>query len=484
MKREDINKVMILGSGPIVIGQAAEFDFSGSQACKALREEGVYTILVNSNPATIQTDTNIADKVYLEPLHPKIVEKIIEKERPDAILPTMGGQTGLNLAMELYKRGVLEKYGVELIGSNAKVIEISEDRALFDKAMKEIGEPTTKSKAVNSIEEALEFVEEIGYPVIVRPAFTLGGTGGGIAHNEEELIEIVKRGLKYSLIGQVLIDESVLGWKEFEYEVMRDGKNTCIVVCNMENIDPMGIHTGESIVVAPAQTLSDEFHQKLRNAALKIIRHLGIEGGCNVQFAVNKEMTEYRVIEVNPRVSRSSALASKATGYPIARIAAKIAIGMTLDEIRNDVTKETPASFEPTLDYVVVKIPRWPFDKFRIVDKRLGTSMKSTGEVMAIGRSFEEALQKAVRSLDIGRFGLIGDGKDKEYTDEEIEDILKNPTDERIFAIASALDRGWSVEKIAELTNIDEFFIRKIKNIVDMKKELEKLGKELKGLNA
>ncbi|WP_018153944.1 MULTISPECIES: carbamoyl-phosphate synthase large subunit [Methanothermococcus] len=477
MKREDIKKVMILGSGPIVIGQAAEFDFSGSQACKSLKEEGIYTILVNSNPATIQTDTNIADKVYLEPLHPKIVEKIIEKERPDAILPTMGGQTGLNLAMELYRRGTLEKYGIELLGSKEDVIETCEDRELFNKAMEEIDQPVTKSYAVNSIEEALKAVEELGYPVIVRPAFTLGGTGGGVAHNEEELIDITEKGLKYSIINQVLIDESVLGWKEFEYEIMRDSKDNCIVVCNMENIDPMGVHTGESIVVAPSQTLSDEFHQKLRNAALKIIRHLKIEGGCNVQFAVNKEMTEYRVIEVNPRVSRSSALASKATGYPIAKIAAKIAIGMTLDEIRNDVTKETPASFEPTLDYVVVKIPRWPFDKFKTVDKHLGTSMKSTGEVMAIGRTLEEALQKAVRSLDVGKFGLIGDGKDKDYTNEEIMDILNNPTDERLFVIADALDKGWPVEEICQYTKIDEFFIKKIKNIVDTKKELEVLSR-------
>ncbi|XRO75091.1 carbamoyl-phosphate synthase large subunit [Methanocaldococcus sp. 28A] len=480
---ESIEKVMVFGSGPIVIGQAAEFDFSGSQACKALREEGIYTILVNSNPATIQTDTDMADKVYLEPLHPKIVEKIIEKERPDAILPTMGGQTGLNLALELHRRGILDKYGIKLLGSNIKTIEIAEDRELFAKAMAEINEPVTKCKAVNSVDEALEFAEEIGYPVIVRPAFTLGGTGGGIAHNKEELIDIASKGLKYSIINQVLIDESVLGWKEFELEVMRDRKDTCIIVCGMENIDPMGIHTGESIVVSPIQTLPDEFYQKLRNAAIKIIRHLGVEGGCNIQFAVNKEMTEYRVIEVNPRVSRSSALASKATGYPIARIAAKIAIGKTLDEILNDVTKETPASFEPTLDYVVVKIPRWPFDKFKTVDKRLGTSMKSTGEVMAIGRSFEEALQKAIRSLDIGRLGLIGDRKDKDYSDEEIKNILKNPTDERIFVIAKALEKGWSVEKICELTNIDEFFIKKIKNIVDMKKELEKLKEEIKELS-
>ncbi|ENN95657.1 carbamoyl-phosphate synthase [Methanocaldococcus villosus KIN24-T80] len=468
-------KVMVFGSGPIVIGQAAEFDYSGSQACKALREEGVYTILINSNPATIQTDIDMADKVYLEPLHPDIVEKIIEKERPDAILPTMGGQTGLNLALELHRRGVLDKYGIKLIGSDIKTIEMAEDRELFAKAMEEINEPIPKHKAVSSVDEALEFAEKIGYPIIVRPAFTLGGTGGGIANNREELIEIVEKGLKYSPIHQVLLDESVIGWKEIELEVMRDKNDTCIIVCGMENLDPMGIHTGESIVVAPVQTLPDETYQTLRDAAIKIIRKLKVEGGCNIQFAVSKDNSEYKVIEVNPRVSRSSALASKATGYPIAKIAAKIAIGKTLDEILNDITKETPASFEPTIDYVVVKIPRWPFDKFKDVDKKLGTSMKSTGEVMAIGRSFEEALQKAIRSLDIGRFGLIGDGKEKNYTNEEIEEILKNPTDERIFVIAEALDRGWSVEKIAELTNIDPFFIKKIKNIVDMKKFLESI---------
>ncbi|ABR55636.1 Carbamoyl-phosphate synthase L chain ATP-binding [Methanococcus aeolicus Nankai-3] len=477
MKQDNIKKVMILGSGPIVIGQAAEFDFSGSQACKSLREEGIYTILVNSNPATIQTDKDIADKVYLEPLNPKIVEKIIEKERPDAILPTMGGQTGLNLAVDLHRMGILEKYGVKLLGSTVDVIETSEDRELFNKAMDEIGEPVTKSYAVESIEKALEAVEELGYPVIVRPAFTLGGTGGGIPYTEEELRDIVEKGLNYSMINQVLIDESVLGWKEYEYEVMRDAKDNCIIVCNMENIDPMGIHTGESIVVAPSQTLSDKMHQRLRNAALKIIRHLNIIGGCNVQFSVSPDDSEYRVIEVNPRVSRSSALASKATGYSIAKIAAKIAIGKTLNEIKNDITAETTAAFEPTLDYVIVKIPRWPFDKFKTVDKHLGTSMKSTGEVMAIGRTLEEALQKACRSLDLGRQGLIGDGNDISHTNEEINDILKNPTDERIFVIAEALDKGWTVEEICEITKINEFFIKKIKNIVDTKKELEILSK-------
>ncbi len=473
---KDIKKVLIIGSGPIVIGQAAEFDFSGSQACKSLREEGIYTILVNSNPATIQTDKDIADKVYLEPLKPMILEKIIAKEKPDAILPTMGGQTGLNLAIDLYRMGILDKYGVKLLGSTVDVIETSEDRDLFNKSMEEIGEPVTKSYAVSSIDEALSVVGELGYPVIVRPAFTLGGSGGGIAYNEKDLKEITEMGIKYSMINQVLIDESVLGWKEYEYEVIRDRNNNCIIVCNMENIDPMGIHTGESIVVAPAQTLCDKAHQMLRDAALNIIRHLNIIGGCNVQFSVNPENTEYRVIEVNPRVSRSSALASKATGYPIAKISAKIAIGKTLDQIKNDITNTT-AGFEPTLDYVIVKIPRWPFDKFKTVNKYLGTSMKSTGEVMAIGRTLEEALQKAIRSLDIGRHGLIGDGKDINHSNDEINHLLKNATDERLFVIAEALDKGWSIDEIYESTNIDKFFLERIKNIVDTKKELEILSK-------
>ncbi|MBV1729316.1 MAG: carbamoyl-phosphate synthase large subunit, partial [Methanobacterium sp.] len=382
-KDQTIKKVLIIGSGPIQIGQAAEFDYSGSQACKSLQDEGIETVLVNSNPATIQTDIDMADRVYVEPLTPEIVAKIIEKEKPDAILPTMGGQTGLNVATGLEEIGALK--GLKVIGSSIETIRNVEDRNLFDRFMKKLHEPVPKGKAVESVEEAINVVEEVGYPVIVRPAFTLGGTGGGVAYNETELREIANHGLDMSLINQVLIDQSVLGWKEFEYEVMRDKNDTCIIVCNMENIDPMGIHTGESIVVAPSQTLSDLDNQKLRDASLKIIRALNIQGGCNIQFAVNPDTGEYKVIEVNPRVSRSSALASKATGYSIAKISAKISIGMTLDEIQNDITKETPASFEPALDYVVAKIPRWPFDKFKGISKEIGVQMKSTGEVMAIG---------------------------------------------------------------------------------------------------
>lgn len=458
----DINKVLIIGSGPINIGQAAEFDYSGSQACKSLREEGIETVLVNSNPATIQTDVNMADRVYVEPLTPEIVAKIIEKEKPDAILPTMGGQTGLNIATGLEKLGALE--GIKVIGSSVETIRNVEDRYLFGSLMDGLNEPVPKNRSVTSLEEALEAVEKIGYPCIVRPAFTLGGTGGGVAHNEEELREVVTRGLDMSYINQVLIDESVLGWKEFEFEVIRDKKDTCIIICNMENIDPMGIHTGESMVVAPSQTLCDLDNKILRSASIKIIRALKIQGGCNIQFAVNPETGEYKIIEVNPRVSRSSALASKATGYPIAKISSKIAVGMTLDEIQNDITKETPASFEPTLDYVVAKIPRWPFDKFKGINKEIGVQMKSTGEVMSIGRTLEESLHKAIRSLDIGRYGF----DDVEYTDEE----LINPTDNRLFQIYTALKSGKSIEEICELTNIDPLFIRKIENVIKFETQL------------
>ena len=471
-KREDISKIMVIGSGPIIIGQAAEFDYSGSQACKALREEGYEVVLVNSNPATIQTDKEIADIIYVEPLVPEVAASIIEKERPDGVLPTMGGQTGLNLVTQLAELGILEKYGVETLGTSIESIKRAEDRELFAELMREINEPIPESKAVRSVGDALETAEAIGYPVIIRPAYTLGGTGGGVANNEEELKEIASRGLKASLVNQVLIEKSLLGWYEYEYEVMRDSIDNCITVCNMENLDPMGIHTGESIVVAPAQTLSDVDHQKLRSAALKIIRALKIEGGCNIQFAVNPERWEYYVIEVNPRVSRSSALASKATGYPIAKIAAKIAIGLTLDEIPNDVTKETPASFEPSLDYVVVKIPRWPFDKFREADKIIGTQMKSTGEVMAIGRTFEEALQKAIRSLDIGRHGICADGREEEKDIKKIIKELKHPTDKRIFYIYDALKAGLSIEEINKITGISPFFLYKIKNILDMENKL------------
>ncbi|MDI9614379.1 carbamoyl-phosphate synthase large subunit [Methanothermobacter sp.] len=461
---ESINKVLIIGSGPIQIGQAAEFDYSGSQACKSLREEGIETVLVNSNPATIQTDMEMADRVYVEPLTPEIVAKIIEKEKPDAVLPTMGGQTGLNVATGLAEMGALE--GVRVIGSSIETIRNVEDRDLFDSFMKKLNEPVPSARAVNSVEEALEAVEEIGYPVIVRPAFTLGGTGGGVAHNRDELIEIATRGLEMSFINQVLIDQSVMGWKEFEYEVMRDRNDTCIIVCNMENIDPMGIHTGESVVVAPAQTLSDEDNQRLRDAAIKIIRALKIEGGCNIQFAVHPETGEYKVIEVNPRVSRSSALASKATGYPIAKIAAKIAVGMTLDEIENDITKETPASFEPSIDYIVTKIPRWPFDKFRGISREIGVQMKSTGEVMAIGRTLEESLNKAIRSLDIGAEGFM----EIPYTRKDLE----NPTDLRLFQIYTALKEGMGIDEIHELTSIDPFFLEKIWNIVNFESSLNR----------
>ncbi|MGV8144585.1 MAG: carbamoyl-phosphate synthase large subunit [Methanothermobacter sp.] len=463
-KDGDIKKVLIIGSGPIQIGQAAEFDYSGSQACKSLMQEGIETVLVNSNPATIQTDIDMADRVYVEPLTPEIVAKIIEKEKPDAILPTMGGQTGLNVATGLEKIGALED--VEVIGSSVETIRNVEDRELFSSFMDKLNEPIPENRAVESLEDALKAVDIIGYPVIVRPAFTLGGTGGGVAHNEKELQEVVTHGLDMSYINQVLIDESVMGWKEFEYEVMRDKNDTCIIVCNMENLDPMGIHTGESIVVAPSQTLSDNDNQKLRDASIKIIRALQIRGGCNIQFAVHPETGEYKVIEVNPRVSRSSALASKATGYPIAKISAKIAVGMTLDEIRNDITKETPASFEPSLDYIVTKIPRWPFDKFKGIDKQIGVQMKSTGEVMSIGRTLEESLHKAIRSLDIGRFGL----DDVEYNQKD----LVEATDHRLFQVYTALKSGMTVDEVHDITLIDPFFLYKILNIVEFEKKLNK----------
>ncbi|MFY9638223.1 MAG: carbamoyl-phosphate synthase large subunit [Methanobacterium sp.] len=465
---KDIKKVLIIGSGPIQIGQAAEFDYSGSQACKSLMDEGIETVLVNSNPATIQTDIDMADTVYVEPLTPEIVAKIIEKEKPDAILPTMGGQTGLNVATGLEKIGALD--GIKVIGSTIQTIRNVEDRDLFGNFMMELEEPIPHCRAVISIEETIEAVAEIGYPVIVRPAFTLGGTGGGVAYNEIELVEVARRGLDMSFINQVLIDESVIGWKEFEYEVMRDKNDTCIIVCNMENLDPMGIHTGESVVVAPSQTLSDVDNQRLRNASIKIIRALQIQGGCNIQFAFNAETGEYKVIEVNPRVSRSSALASKATGYPIAKISAKIAVGMTLDEIQNDITKETPASFEPSLDYVVAKIPRWPFDKFKGIRREIGVQMQSTGEVMAIGRTIEESLHKAIRSLDIGKYGFV----EIPYDD----DLLRNATDERIFHLYSALKSGRGIDEIHDITQIDRFFLYKIQSIIDFEAHLMSLEPE------
>jgi len=464
-----MKKVLLIGSGPIQIGQAAEFDFSGSQACKSLREEGVEVVLVNSNPATIMTDPEMAERIYIEPLVPEVVAKIIERERPDGIIAGIGGQTGLNITSELAEGGVLDRFGVEVLGTSVDAIRETEDRDLFKTAMIRIGEPVPKSRAVETMEEAQEALAELGLPLIIRPAYTLGGSGGGAAETEEEYYRIVDMGMKRSRIHQVLVEESLVGWTELEYEVMRDKNDTCITICNMENMDPMGIHTGESIVVTPIQTLSDEEVQTLRTAAINIIRALKIEGGCNIQFAAKDG--EYRVIEVNPRVSRSSALASKATGYPIARVTAKIAIGMTLDEIGNDVTGETPASFEPTVDYVVMKIPRWPFDKFTKADKTLTTAMKSTGEVMAIGRSYEEALMKAVRSLEID-MDLGYAGKYEPWTDEEVRSLLSTPTDERLFAIYQALRRGISVEEIADLTKIHPYFIWRIENIIAMEDEI------------
>jgi carbamoyl-phosphate synthase large subunit len=468
-KRTDINTILVIGSGPIVIGQAAEFDYAGTQACLALKEEGYKVILVNSNPATIMTDTEIADKVYIEPLTAEFVSQIIRKECPDAILPTLGGQTGLNLAMELHKSGILKEYGVEILGTNLSAIEKAEDREQFRNLMKELNEPVPESEIIHSLDEAFTFVNKVGYPVIVRPAYTLGGTGGGICSNEEELIEIVTSGLKNSPVHQCLLEKSIAGYKEIEYEVMRDANDNAIVVCNMENVDPVGIHTGDSIVVAPSQTLSDREYQMLRNASLKIIRALKIEGGCNVQLALDPDSFHYYVIEVNPRVSRSSALASKATGYPIAKLAAKIAVGLTLDEIVNPVTGKTYACFEPTLDYVVTKIPRWPFDKFESANRTLGTQMKATGEVMAIGRTFEESLLKAVRSLEANVYHLHV--KNDETIDESlIEKRIRKAGDERLFYIAEAIRRGISIDQIHEWSKIDRFFLQKIKNIVDFEK--------------
>ncbi|MEA1925613.1 MAG: carbamoyl-phosphate synthase large subunit [Candidatus Altiarchaeota archaeon] len=464
-----MEKILILGAGPVKIGQAAEFDYSGSQACLSLREEGITTVLVNSNPATIMTEPDIADIIYVEPLVPEVVAKIIEKERPEGILPTMGGQTALNITSALSAMGVLEEYGVKMLGTPIETIKKGEDRESFAQLMRDIDEPIPESKAANSLQEALDAVEEMGYPIIIRPAYTLGGGGSGIAGNIKEVDKVVRHGLQLSMINQVLIEKSIAGWYEIEYEVMRDGADNCIIVCNMENLDPMGIHTGESIVVAPAQTLSDHVNQTLKNASLKIIRALGVEGGCNIQFALKPDTLEYMVIEVNPRVSRSSALASKATGYPIARIAAKIALGKTLDEIPNTITKTTTSYFEPSIDYVVVKIPRWPFEKFRNCDRTLGTQMKATGEVMSIGRIFEEALQKAVRSLDIGKDSLSGMG---ERDKKKIRERLSVPNDERLFYMVDALNNNFSVNEVCKLTGMHPWFIEKIENIVKDSKDI------------
>ncbi|WP_404409058.1 carbamoyl-phosphate synthase large subunit [Jeotgalibacillus malaysiensis] len=467
-KRTDIKTILVIGSGPIIIGQAAEFDYAGTQACLALKEEGYRVVLVNSNPATIMTDTEIADKVYMEPLTVEFISRIIRMERPDALLPTLGGQTALNLAVELSESGILDECNVEILGTKLDAIQQAEDRDLFRKLMNELNEPVPDSEIIHNLDEAFTFVQEIGYPVIVRPAFTLGGTGGGICHNEEELIEVVTSGLKYSPVTQCLLEKSIAGFKEIEYEVMRDKDDHAIVVCNMENIDPVGIHTGDSIVVAPSQTLSDREYQMLRNCSLKIIRALGIEGGCNVQLALDPDSFQYYIIEVNPRVSRSSALASKATGYPIAKLAAKIATGLTLDEMINPVTGTSYACFEPALDYVVTKIPRWPFDKFESAKRNLGTQMKATGEVMAIGRTLEESLLKAVRSLENNVYHLEIEQNDAEW----VERRIRKAGDERLFYIGEALRMGVSIEEIHEWSKIDYFFLNKMNNIVQYEKTL------------
>ncbi len=465
--------VMVIGSGPIVIGQAAEFDYAGVQACRALREEGHRVVLVNSNPATIMTDPQIADAVYLEPLTVASVAAIIERERPDALLPTLGGQTGLNLAVELSDAGVLEEYGVELLGTPVETIRLAEDRERFKAKMLEIGEPVPHSIIVTDVAAGEAFAREVGFPLVVRPAYTLGGTGGGLVRDEEELRATLASGLAASLIHQVLLETSLLGWKEIEYEVLRDGANNCIVVCNMENVDPVGVHTGDSIVVAPSQTLSDLEYQMLRSASINVIRALNVQGGCNIQFALHPESSEYQIIEVNPRVSRSSALASKATGYPIAKISTKIALGQTLDEIPNPVTGVTKAAYEPTLDYCVVKIPRWPFDKFPLADTRLGTQMKSTGEAMGIGRTFAAALLKAVRGLDLGRETLTG-GPQQHWSDDALESELGTPTHERLFAVAELLRRGWDVDRICAASSIDRFWLWEFEELVALEARLSR----------
>jgi carbamoyl-phosphate synthase large subunit len=463
--------VLVAGSGPIIIGQAAEFDYAGVQACRALREEGCRVVLVNSNPATIMTDPEMADAVYLEPLTPAYVEAIIERERPDAMLATLGGQTGLNLAVALAERGTLDRFNVRLLGTPLRTIRLAEDRELFKRAMLEIGEPVPESAIVRDIDEGVAFAARTGYPLIVRPAYTLGGTGGGIARDDQDLRALLKSGLGASIIHQVLLETSLLGWKEVEYEVLRDGADNCVIVCNMENIDPMGVHTGDSIVVAPSQTLSDRDYHRLRAAAINIIRHLEVEGGCNIQFALDPYSDAYNVVEVNPRVSRSSALASKATGYPIAKIATKIALGKTLPELTNPVTGVTTAAFEPALDYCVVKIPRWPFDKFPLGDARLGTQMKSTGEVMAIARTLGQAMVKAVRGLDIGRDTLTG-GTYEQWSDDELDEVLRAPTHERLFVIAECLRRDRDVAGIARMTSIDAFWLWELKELVEIEVSL------------
>ncbi|MGE5423421.1 MAG: carbamoyl-phosphate synthase large subunit [Ignavibacteriales bacterium] len=468
----NLKKVMVIGSGPIIIGQAAEFDYAGTQACQALREEGIEVVLVNSNPATIMTDANIADRVYIEPLTPDFVARVLRKEKPDGIIATLGGQVGLNMALALEDNGVLEELGIPLLGTSLNAIKKAEDRELFKQTMLDNQQAVPNSIIVDNVAEALTFAEKQGYPVIVRPAYTLGGTGGGVCIDSAELKATAARGLKQSVIKQLLIEQSVAGYKEIEFEVIRDSNDNCITICSMENIDPVGIHTGDSIVVAPAQTLNDEEYQMLRSASIKIIRALGIEGGCNVQYALDPLSKTYYVIEVNPRVSRSSALASKATGYPIAKVATKIAVGFTLDEITNAVTGKTSACFEPALDYVVVKIPRWPFDKFSFGDRRLGTQMKATGEVMAIDRTLEAALMKAVRSLELGIVGFSLKEM-HELSDDQLINRFKDADDERLYALEEAFSRGFTIDKIHEITRIDPLFLQKILNIVKMKQRLK-----------
>ena len=477
---KDIKRVLVIGSGPIVIGQAAEFDYAGTQACRALKEEGLEVILINSNPATIMTDNAMADKIYIEPLTLDTVKRIIQKEKPDSLLSTLGGQTGLTLSMQLAKEGFLEENNVRLLGADPDTIDKAEDRQMFKDTMEAIGQPVIPSKVVNDVESAVKFANEIGYPLIIRPAFTLGGTGGGIVNNEEELREITSNGLELSPITQVLVERCIAGWKEIEFEVMRDSMGNVITVCSMENFDPVGVHTGDSIVIAPAVTLADKEYQMLRSAALNIISALGVEGGCNCQFALNPESFEYAVIEVNPRVSRSSALASKATGYPIAKVAAKIAIGYNLSEIKNAVTGSTYACFEPALDYVVVKFPKWPFDKFVYAKRTLGTQMKATGEVMAIAPTFEQAIMKAVRGAEISH-DTINSEKFMQMSDEGIRNRLSVCDDERLFCVYEALKRGVTVDEIHSITMIDEWFLNKLLKLIAIEKEMAKgkLTKEL-----
>lgn len=477
-KRTDISKILVIGSGPIIIGQAAEFDYAGTQACLALREEGYEVVLVNSNPATIMTDREIADKVYIEPITYEFLARILRKEQPDAILPTLGGQTGLNMAMELSKSGILEELGIELLGTKLSAIDQAEDRDLFKQLMEDLNQPIPESTIINTVDAAVDFANEIGYPVIVRPAFTLGGTGGGMCNNEEELRQIAENGLTLSPVTQCLIERSIAGFKEIEYEVMRDSADNAIVVCNMENFDPVGIHTGDSIVFAPSQTLSDIEYQMLRDASLSIIRALKIEGGCNVQLALDPNSFNYYVIEVNPRVSRSSALASKATGYPIAKLAAKIAVGLTLDEMKNPVTGTTYAEFEPALDYVVAKIPRWPFDKFETGERLLGTQMKATGEVMAIGRNIEESLLKAVRSLEIGCIH-VEVPELSQVDDALLMNRIVKAQDDRLFYLAEALRRGFTIEELHQMTKIDLFFLDKLLHIIEIEQQLKETVKDV-----